>query len=97
MIETEMNVITFRSTHHAIKTEKALKKREFKIKVIPTPREITASCGLSIRFEDEEKDDIFSVLKEMISEGQIILRGVFNIIRTKEKVEVNELDINSKE
>lgn len=94
MIETKMNVITFRSTHHAIKTEKTLKNKEFNIKVIPTPREITASCGLSIKFDDEEKKDIFEALKELAKNEGIVLKGVYKINRTKEKVDLEELDIN---
>lgn len=60
-------VITFDSTHHAIKTEKHLKDR-FKIEMIPTPREISASCGLSIKFQEREFDGILDVLNH--DEGQ---------------------------
>ncbi len=92
MIEIEMNVITFRSTHHAIKTEKALKKEGLGIKVIPTPREITASCGLSIRFEDEDKEKVFSVIDNLVENENIIIKGIYKIVRTKEKVDVIELN-----
>ncbi len=94
MIETTMNVITFRSTHHAMKTEKALKNANLDIKMIPTPREITASCGLSIKFKDEDRDAIFEILRKLVSEEGIILKGVFKIVRTKEKVELEEMDID---
>lgn len=53
MLEKEFYVIVFDSTHHAIQTEKRLKEK-FHIATIPTPREITASCGLSIKFSANE-------------------------------------------
>lgn len=46
-------LITFESTHQAIHYEKLLKD-QFAIELIPTPREISASCGLSLRFETED-------------------------------------------
>lgn len=92
MIEIQMNVITFRSTHHAIKTEKALKKENLPIKVIPTPREITASCGLSIRFEDEDQEKVFEVVNDLVENENIIIKGIYKIVRTKEKVDIIELN-----
>ncbi|QXM06994.1 DUF3343 domain-containing protein [Crassaminicella indica] len=75
MLEQEFYVISFESTHHAIKTENRLKNK-FSIETIPTPREISASCGLSIKFsleifseimkalgEDKEKVDVYKIKK----------------------------------
>lgn len=65
MLEQEFYVISFESTHHAIQTEKRLKSK-FHIETIPTPREISASCGLSIKFSPE----IFSEVIKAIGQGQ---------------------------
>jgi len=48
-------VITFESTHKAIKAEKQLESLE--VEIIPTPRQLSANCGISIkaRVEDLEK------------------------------------------
>jgi hypothetical protein len=54
--------LTFDSTHYAIKTEKKLKENNLDVSIIPTPREISASCGLSIKFLDFQKDDICKLL-----------------------------------
>ncbi|MCT4618087.1 MAG: DUF3343 domain-containing protein [Marinisporobacter sp.] len=75
MLEQEFYVIAFESTHHAIQTENRLKE-QFSIETIPTPREISASCGLSIKFsletfseimkalgEDQEKMDVYKIKK----------------------------------
>lgn len=56
-------LITFESTHHAIHVEKLLKDR-FAIELIPTPREITASCGLSLRFEVADYGGIAEALED---------------------------------
>lgn len=62
MLEKEFYVIVFDSTHYAIQTEKRLKGR-FQIETIPTPREITASCGLSIKFLPTEFQKMMEVLR----------------------------------
>ncbi|NLL81781.1 MAG: DUF3343 domain-containing protein [Tissierellia bacterium] len=54
----EYGILTFNSTHHAISAEKILKEHQLFIKTIPTPREITRSCGLSILFILEDLDKI---------------------------------------
>ncbi|TCO77996.1 DUF3343 domain-containing protein [Marinisporobacter balticus] len=61
MLEQEFYVISFESTHHAIQTETRLKK-DFTIETIPTPREISASCGLSIKFSLEKFSEVMKAL-----------------------------------
>ncbi|WZL73123.1 DUF3343 domain-containing protein [Clostridiaceae bacterium 35-E11] len=63
MLEKEFYVIVFESTHHAIKTENMLKSK-FSIETIPTPREISASCGLSIKFAPEVFSEIMGALDQ---------------------------------
>lgn len=53
-------VITFESTHRAIKAEKALSS--FDIEIIPTPRQLTANCGISIRGRIEDLSGIQKAL-----------------------------------
>ncbi len=53
--------MTFDSTHQAIHFERLLKPH-FAIELIPTPREITASCGLSLKFECDD----FEAIKEAL-------------------------------
>jgi len=54
--------LTFDSTHYAIKTEKKLKGNNLDVSIIPTPREISASCGLSIKFLELQKEDVCNLL-----------------------------------
>ncbi len=67
MKKEDFCVIVFESTHDAIKTEKAIKKA-IDIELIPTPREITASCGLSVKFYIEDFDTIKQIVMELGTE-----------------------------
>ena len=48
----EYYLITFESTHAAISTEKLLKPAE--VTIMPVPRFISASCGISVRISPEK-------------------------------------------
>ncbi len=73
----EMYIISFNSTHHAIKSEKILEGKNIKFTTIPTPREISASCGISIRFL---KDDLDNIIK-IFSDEDTLCKGIFKIIK----------------
>ena len=45
-------ILAFDSTHHAIKAEEQLKKNKVEAEMIPTPRAVDASCGLSIKIPE---------------------------------------------
>lgn len=68
MIENTFYVIAFDSTHYAIKTEKKLKEK-LKVDMIPTPREISVSCGLSVKFKIEDLDTVLDVLVDYDKKG----------------------------
>ena len=73
----EMYVVTFNSTHYAIKFEKILKDADIKMMMIPSPREITASCGLSIKFD---QSDVEKVTKH-IEESHVDIYGIFKLTK----------------
>lgn len=75
MKEEVYGVITFESTHHAIKGEKTLMEKNITLKTIPTPREITASCGLSIMFSLDDLENV----KEIISEEELSIKGIYKL------------------
>jgi hypothetical protein len=52
-------LITFASTAYALKAEKVMKGLEKIFMIIPTPREISASCGLAIKLETGELNEFF--------------------------------------
>lgn len=55
------NIITFYSTHLALRFEKLLKDEGIEVKIIPVPRQISSSCGLSGRFSKEDFDKVASL------------------------------------
>ncbi len=44
-------ILIFESTHKVIKAEKVLINKHIKHEIIPTPRDISSNCGMSIRIE----------------------------------------------
>ena len=48
-----MYIITFQSIHHVLKAEKVLLAMGVKFDIIPTPKNISSECGMSIRFDSE--------------------------------------------
>jgi len=67
-------VITFDSTHAAMEAEKRFLKTGAKIHVIPTPRQITANCGLSIKITGMSLEDLENLLVELKIEKKAIYR-----------------------
>lgn len=73
----QFGVVTFNSTHHAIKGEGIFKSNEIPFKTIPTPREITLSCGLSIRFDIHDLEKV----KNLVENDELSIKGIYKYIR----------------
>lgn len=84
------NVISFESTHMAIKSEKLLLEEKLDIRVIPVPREITASCGLALKVELSSYDRAREVLKK----NNIEISGFYSIRKEGLKKEVIDMSSN---
>jgi len=77
------NLATFHSTHLALKFERTLKNENIDIKIIPVPREISASCGLAGRFLKSDYEKIAKILDENKLEYDLIyeyIDGKYNSI-----------------
>jgi hypothetical protein len=55
-------VVIFHTTSSVMRAEKAFLKAGLEIKLIPTPREFSSDCGISIRFDWSELDKLKGVL-----------------------------------
>ena len=67
--------LAFDSTHMAVAAEKYLSAR-IAVSVMPTPRKITASCGISLRVELENGERLKELLKannELFRESHLYL------------------------
>jgi hypothetical protein len=60
----EYGVVLFHSTAHAIRAEKVLMREGVKIKMIPTPRQLSSDCGMALRFERPDEAWVETTLKE---------------------------------
>lgn len=83
----EYGVITFNSTHHAISGEKIFKDNEIPFKTIPTPRDITLSCGLSILFSYEDLDRV----RELHTNNILSIKGIYKYTIEDKKKTIIEL------
>lgn len=81
-------LITFSSTSHALKAEKILKAREAEFLLIPTLREISSSCGLSVKFRRDRLPDFYHELKS----HQINMEGIYWVDKVQGKFLVKKVD-----
>lgn len=51
-------LITFKNTYDALSTEGFLKSKGITHRVVPTPASITGSCGISIKINPEQAEEI---------------------------------------
>lgn len=78
-------LIAFDSTHMAIKVEKLLSGLD--VDIIPTPRELTAACGISIKASIVELDAI----TERIGDDYGNLNTFYEVIKEGKKLTFNKL------
>jgi len=84
----QFGVITFKSTHYAIKGDLVFKDKSIEYRTIPTPREITHSCGLAIRFDLKD----LNLVKEIIQENQLDIEGIFKLIKDDQGYKAERMD-----
>ena len=59
-------VVTFETTTQAIAMERECKKNKFTGRLIPVPREISASCGLAWKCGEQNEEETASYMKDRI-------------------------------
>mgnify|MGYP002348265359 CR=1 FL=1 len=79
--------VSFENTNSAMEAEDYLKENSFNVTVIPTPREITQSCGISIRFNASGIETI----KEILHSGNISIKGIYKFITDNEKRAIEKI------
>lgn len=55
-------LMTFSSTHDCIASEAAVKAAGIKGRIIGTPEHISASCGLSLKYQADDHDQVSQAL-----------------------------------
>lgn len=72
----DYGIITFSSTSYALKAEKVMKGWAKTFIIIPTPREISASCGLAIKLEPNYLEEFLQIL----AQEKVPVEGVYRIV-----------------
>lgn len=57
-------LLTFNTVNHTMQVESELKNLGVKIKTIPTPREVSRSCGLAILMDESELQTVINLKNE---------------------------------
>ncbi len=55
-------VVLFHTTSSAIRAEKLLEREGYAVKLIPTPRELSSDCGIALRFDWSQQEQVRSSL-----------------------------------
>jgi len=59
---TRYGVVLFFTNSSVMRAEKLLKKAGYSIKLIPTPREFSSDCGVVLRFDWADYEQVKSIL-----------------------------------
>ncbi|GAW93682.1 DUF3343 domain-containing protein [Calderihabitans maritimus] len=60
----EFWVITFSSTHDALHADKVLRQQNLPYLLIPTPREISRGCGISVKLSGADLKQVLRILED---------------------------------
>jgi len=66
-------LMAFDSTQQALRAEMLLEYADIEIDILPTPKEITAGCAISIEFPDEDLQKVVSIIQS----ESVEIRGIF--------------------
>jgi hypothetical protein len=68
----KFGVILFNTNSSVMKAEAVLIRAKQEIKLIPTPRELSSDCGISIRFDWNQK----SVIELLLERAKVDISGI---------------------
>lgn len=71
----DYGIFTFRSTSHALKAERVLKNASADFLMMPTPRDISTSCGLAVKVT---YDDL-NICNETLISNRVEVDGVYKV------------------
>jgi hypothetical protein len=59
-------IVLFQNISHALKGEKLLKTAGLTVKLIPVPKEISADCGVCLRFTHDQQETVIQILHNQV-------------------------------
>jgi hypothetical protein len=72
---TQYGVVLFHTTSAVMRAERLLIKEGYSIKLIPTPRQFSSDCGIALRFDWSQ----FEQLKLMLDGAKIELDAIHSL------------------
>lgn len=76
-------LLVFQNTHDALAAERHFKSQGIPFSVFPTPPQITGSCGISLRYTEEEREDIEKELEGGLAFKEIYGFGTNTLKRVR--------------
>lgn len=67
-------LIVFESIHQAIRAEQLLLRAGLQVELVPTPREISASCGQSIRYLEVDSE----IIQGLLERENVRFQGIYS-------------------
>jgi len=77
-------LLVFKNTTDALKGEEELKQRKIEHAVYPTPPQILGSCGISLRFTQDELEAIGRLIDKGMTFKALYKLSKMSIIKIKE-------------
>jgi len=79
-VMTTYAIITFHSSHFALKAKKVLEKNGKKPETIPVPREFSSECGFCCKVPWDEKE----VSEHILRENDVVFDSIYRWERDEE-------------
>jgi hypothetical protein len=65
-------IVTFYSSHFALRAESLLKKNSMDCRLIPGPKELSPNCGVALQFKYEDKLKLMGIF----SQGKVCFEAI---------------------
>ena len=75
MTRDKFAVILVYSTSHAIRAEKVLHKAGVKSKLIPVPRHLSSNCGVCLRIDRIDVEEV----RQALEKAKVEIEGIHNL------------------
>lgn len=89
-MEEQFGIASFRSRQQVMQLERALKRAGVPASIITTPRSVSVGCGLSVRFEMRDAQDVYDVYR-LARPGNLI--GFYQVQRQDGRTKVRPMGL----
>ncbi len=72
---SQNGIVLFNSNSYAMRAEAVLLKAKLDVKLVPTPRELSSDCGVSLRFRWTDNEQV----KALLEQAHVEIAGVHQL------------------